>query len=124
MKKFLLLLGMLFCAFNLSAQNYDNYLQKAYEHLKQGNINAAKQNYGVYQTMTDKKDNSFENAIINTIKNNIIQLIRQGHLGDAYNKLISETQSVEYNSGLIALLEEVKSEIDATIFVFFSIISL
>lgn len=114
MKKFLLLLGTLLCAFNLSAQNYDNYLQKAYEHLKQGNINAAKQNYGVYQTMTDKKDNSFENAIINTIKNNIIQLIRQGHLGDAYNKLISETQSVEYNSGLIALLEEVKSEIDAT----------
>ena len=30
----LTLLGMLFCAFNLSAQNYDNYLQKAYEHLK------------------------------------------------------------------------------------------
>lgn len=63
MKKFLLLLGMLFCAFNLSAQNYDNYLQKAYEHLKQGNINAAKQNYGVYQTMTDKNDNSFEKPL-------------------------------------------------------------
>ena len=55
MKKILLLFSTLLFAFNLSAQNYDNYLQKAYEHLKQGNINAAKQNYGVYQTMTDLK---------------------------------------------------------------------
>lgn len=113
MKK-ILLLSTLFIALNLSAQNYDNYLQKAFEHLEQGNINAAKQAYGVYQKMTDKKNNLFENTIISKIKNNIVQLIKQGHLGDAYNKLISASQSVEYNSDLIALLEEVKSEINAT----------
>lgn len=114
MKRILLLFSTVLFAFSLSAQNYDNYLQKAFEHLEQGNVSTAKQAYGVYQTMTDKRNILFENSIISKIKNNIDLLIKQGHLGDAYNNLISEKQSVEYNSDLIAMLEVVKSEINTT----------
>lgn len=51
MKKFLLLLGTLLCAFNLSAQNYDFYLQKA--------------SYNVYKKVTGKSDTDFERCLLN-----------------------------------------------------------
>ena len=60
MKKFLLLLGTLFCAFNLSAQNYDSYLQKAYSALEEGNVEAAQAYYSIYKKTTEKTDTDFE----------------------------------------------------------------
>lgn len=63
MKKFLLLLGMIFCAFNLSAQNYDSYLQKAYSALEEGKIEVAQSFYNVYKKMTEKTDLDFETLI-------------------------------------------------------------
>lgn len=114
MKKILLLLGTLLFAFNLSAQNYDSYLRNAFELLEQDNINAARQAYGVYQKMTDKNDGLFEKSIMKKIKSNIVQLIKLGHLGEAYEMVILEKQSIDYNSELTVLLEEIKSEINNT----------
>lgn len=63
MKKFLLLLGMIFCAFNLSAQNYDSYLQSAYTALVEGKIEVAQSSYNIYKKMTGKTDLDFETLI-------------------------------------------------------------
>lgn len=65
MKKFLLLLGTLLCAFNLSAQNYDFYLQKAYEALAVNKIDVAKASYNVYKKVTGKSDTDFERCLLN-----------------------------------------------------------
>lgn len=63
MKKFLLLLGTLLCTINLSAQNYDSYLQKAYSALEEGKIEVAQSFYNVYKKMTEKTDLDFETLI-------------------------------------------------------------
>lgn len=60
MKKFLLLLGTLLCAINLSAQNGENYLQKAYSALEEGNVKAAQSYYNIYKNITEKTDTDFE----------------------------------------------------------------
>ena len=60
MKKILLLLGTLLCAINLSAQNYDSYLQKAYSALEEGNVEAAQAYYSIYKKTTEKTDTDFE----------------------------------------------------------------
>lgn len=65
MKKFLLLLGMLLCAFNLLAQNYDSYLQKAYTALEEGKIEVAQSSYNIYKKMTGITDSDFETLIKN-----------------------------------------------------------
>lgn len=64
-KKFLLLLGMLFCAFNLSAQNYDSdyYLCQAYSALEEGKIEVAQSSYNVYKKATGKTDVDFETLL-------------------------------------------------------------
>lgn len=63
MKKILLLFGILLFAFNLSAQNYDSYLQKAYSALEEGKIEVAQSFYNVYKKMTEKTDLDFETLI-------------------------------------------------------------
>lgn len=63
MKKFLLLFSTLFVAFNLSAQNYESYLQKAYSALEEGEIEIAQSSYNVYKKMTGKTDLDFETLI-------------------------------------------------------------
>ncbi len=63
MKKFLLLLGTLFCAFNLSAQNYDGYLQSAYTALEEGKIEVAQSSYNIYKKMTGRIDLDFETLL-------------------------------------------------------------
>ena len=63
MKKLLLLFSTLFIAFNLSAQNYDSYLQKAYFALEEGKIEVAQSFYNVYKKMTEKTDLDFETLI-------------------------------------------------------------
>lgn len=63
MKKFLLLLGTLLCTINLSAQNYDSYLQNAYSALEEGKIEVAQSSYNVYKKMTGKTDLDFETLI-------------------------------------------------------------
>lgn len=65
MKKILLLLGTLLCTFNLSAQNYDFYLQKAYEALAVNKIDVAKASYNVYKKVTGKSDTDFERCLLN-----------------------------------------------------------
>lgn len=65
MKKILLLLGTLLCTFNLSAQNYDFYLQKAYEALEVNKIDVAKASYNVYKKVTGKSDTDFERCLLN-----------------------------------------------------------
>lgn len=63
MKKILLLLGVLLFTLNLSAQNYDSYLQKAYSALEKGRIEIAQSSYNVYKKMTGKSDLDFETLI-------------------------------------------------------------
>ena len=65
MKKILLLLGTLLCTFNLSAQNYDFYLQKAYEALEVNKIDVAKASDNVYKKVTGKSDTDFERCLLN-----------------------------------------------------------
>ena len=60
MKKILLLLGTLLCAINLSAQNSENYLQKAYSALEEGNVKAAQAYYSLYKRTTEETDTDFE----------------------------------------------------------------
>lgn len=69
MKKFLLLLGTLLCAFNLSAQNYDGYLQRAYSALNEGKIEVAQSSYNVYKKLTGKTDSDFEILLKDKIDN-------------------------------------------------------
>lgn len=69
MKKFLLLLGMIFCAFNLSAQNYDRYLQRAYTALEEGKIEVAQSSYSIYNKMTGQTDSDFEILLKDKIDN-------------------------------------------------------
>ena len=63
MKKILLLFSTLLFAFNLSAQNYDYYLQKAYSALEEGKIEVAQSSYNIYKKMTGKTDLDFETLI-------------------------------------------------------------
>ena len=63
MKKILLLFSTLLFAFNLSAQNYDSYLQKAYSALEEGKIEVAQSSYNIYKKMTGKTDVDFETLL-------------------------------------------------------------
>lgn len=63
MKKILLLFSTLLFAINLSAQNYDYYLQKAYSALEEGKIEVAQSSYNIYKKMTGKTDLDFETLI-------------------------------------------------------------
>lgn len=84
MKKILLLLGALFIAFNLSAQNYDNYLQKAYSALNEGKIEVAQSSYNVYKKMTGKTDSDFEILLKDKIDNDWTKSCHIIDLGDGY----------------------------------------
>lgn len=63
MKRFLLLYSTLFFAFNLSAQNYDSYLQRAYTALEEGKIEVAQSSYNIYKKMTGRTDLDFETLL-------------------------------------------------------------
>lgn len=63
MKKILLLFSTLLCALNLSAQNYDSYLQRAYTALEEGKIEVAQSSYNIYKKMTGKTDVDFETLL-------------------------------------------------------------
>ena len=82
MKKFLLLLGTLLCALNLSAQNYDSYLQRAYTALEEGKIEVAQSSYNIYKKMTGRTDLDFETLIKDTVKNDWSKLCYIVDLGN------------------------------------------
>ena len=65
MKKILLLFSTLLFTFNLSAQDYDNYLQSAYTALEEGKIEVAQSSYNIYKKMTGKTDSDFEILSLN-----------------------------------------------------------
>lgn len=69
MKKILLLLNVLLFTFNLSAQNYDSYLQKAYSALEDGKIEVAQSSYNIYKKMTGRTDLDFETLLKDKIDN-------------------------------------------------------
>ena len=60
MKNILLLFGILLFAFDLSAQNYEQYLQQAYEFVNNGDIVKARQCYEIYKKMTEKSNPALE----------------------------------------------------------------
>lgn len=48
---------------SVSAQNYDEYLQTAYKHLQQGNIEMAQKAYSIYCNLSESRDIAFEQKI-------------------------------------------------------------
>lgn len=82
MKKFLLLLGTLLCTINLSAQNYDSYLQNAYSALEEGKIEVAQSSYNIYKKMTGRIDLDFETLIKDAVKNDWSKLCYMVDLGN------------------------------------------
>ena len=84
MKRFLLLLGTLFCAFNLSAQNYDSYLQSAYTALEEGKIEVAQSSYNIYKKMTGRTDVDFETLLKDKSENDWKKSCYIIDLGDGY----------------------------------------
>ena len=60
MKNILLLFGILLFAFDLSAQNYEKYLQQACEFVNNGDIVKARQCYEIYKKMTEKSNPALE----------------------------------------------------------------
>lgn len=60
MKKILLLLGMTLLGHIVYSQNSENYLQKAYFALEEGNVEAAQAYYNLYKRTTEKTDTDFE----------------------------------------------------------------
>ena len=64
MKKILLLLSALIFTLNSLAQDYDFYLQKAYEALAANKIDVAKASYNVYKKVTGKNDADFEKCLL------------------------------------------------------------
>ena len=100
MKKFLLLLGMIFCAFNLSAQNYDSYLQRAYTALEEGKIEVAQSSYNIYKKMTGRTDSDFEalikDADVNAWKSSCHVIIVNDTLSLAVQKIAPNQTAVTY----------------------------
>lgn len=94
MKKFLLLLGMLLCAFNLSAQNYDSYLQKAYTALEEGKIEVAQSSYNIYKKMTGITDSDFEILLKDKIDNDWTKSCYIIDLGDGYSLAVQKKSSI------------------------------
>lgn len=82
MKKILLLFSTLLFAINLSAQNYDNYLQKAYSALEEGKIEVAQSSYNIYKKMTGRTDLDFETLIKDAVKNDWSKLCYIVDLGN------------------------------------------
>lgn len=105
MKKFLLLLGMIFCAFNLSAQNYDSYLQSAYTALVEGKIEVAQSSYNIYKKMTGKTDLDFETLIkdadVNAWKSSCHIIIVNDTLSLAVQKIAPNQTAVTYQVATI-----------------------
>lgn len=94
MKKFLLLLGMLFCAFNLSAQNYDNYLQSAYTALEEGKIEVAQSSYNIYKKMTGITNSDFEILLKDKIDNDWTKSCYIIDLEDGYSLAVQKKSSI------------------------------
>lgn len=84
MKKILLLFSTLLFAFNLSAQNYDNYLQRAYTALEEGKIEVAQSSYNIYKKMTSRTDLDFETLLKDKIDNDWTKSCYIIDLGDGY----------------------------------------
>lgn len=54
---------LIFSIVSVSAQNYDEYLQTAYKHLQQGNIEMAQKAYSIYCNLSESRDIAFEQKI-------------------------------------------------------------
>ena len=93
MKKFLLLLGTLFCAFNLSAQNYDSYLQRAYTALEEGKIEVAQSSYNIYKKMTGITDLDLETLLKDKIDNDWTKSCYIIDLGDGYSLAVQKVNT-------------------------------
>lgn len=84
MKQILLLLSVLLFTLNLSAQNYDELLQKAYSALGEGKIEVAQSSYNIYKKMTKKTDVDFEILLKDKIDNDWQKSCYIVDLGDGY----------------------------------------
>lgn len=58
------LIVLLLSVSNVYAQDYDFYLQKAYEALAENKIDVAKASYNVYKKLTRKNDKDFEKCLL------------------------------------------------------------
>lgn len=69
MKKLLLLIPLMIISGSyIQAQSYDNYIQKAFELLDKGNVDAAKRAYEVYKQMSNQSNSTFEELFDKTKK--------------------------------------------------------
>lgn len=68
MKKLLLLIPLIISGSYIQAQSYDNYIQKAFELLDEGNVDAAKSAYEVYKQMSNQSNSTFEELFDKTKK--------------------------------------------------------
>lgn len=94
MKKILLLFSTLVFACNLSAQNYDNYLQNAYSALNEEKIEVAQSSYNVYKKMTGKSDLDFEILINDKINNDWTKACHIIDLGGGYSLAVQTTDNI------------------------------
>lgn len=101
MKKILLLFSTLFVALNLSAQNYDKYLHKAYSALEEGKIEIAQSAYDVYKKMTGRTDLDFETLIkgadINDWKSSCLIIKVNDSISLAVQRIDKHQIPVSYN---------------------------
>lgn len=109
MKKMLLLLGTLLFAFNLSAQNYDSYLQKAYSALEEGEIEIAQSSYNVYKKMTGKTDLDFETLIKDADVNAWKSSCHIIDCGDGYYLAVQKIDSLQVKLSFEAAKNRCKS---------------
>lgn len=100
MKQILLLLSVLLFTLNLSAQNYDSYLQKAYSALGEGKIDVAQSSYNIYKKMTGRTDSDFEalikDADVNAWKSSCYIIIVNDTLSLAVQKIAPNQTAVTY----------------------------
>jgi len=54
---------LFFCATNISAQDYSDYLERAKQRLREGNCAKAQENYDLWKNFTKKTDSSIESDI-------------------------------------------------------------
>lgn len=64
MKWILIIVFLLVASLYAVGQNYDLYLQKAFELLEKGDKENAEKCYGVYKKMTNKTDVHFESSLL------------------------------------------------------------
>ena len=74
----------------LAQEDYDKYLQKAWQRLEEGNCNAAQRNYDVYKELTHKEDALVEKGIKDCIWEKDSLLLWDGASVDGFEETCSD----------------------------------